>query len=78
MLAAPLTFWLFAVSAEYAEFADPGFANLLWEGGKKMVFLGLREGFPKKRSCSFGFCPNEGGGAAQNLLSAFHKCIFGQ
>ena len=22
----------------------------------------LREGFPKKNSYSFGFCPNEGGG----------------
>ena len=71
MLAAPLTFWLFAVSAENAEFADPWFANLLWEGGKKMVFLGLREGFPKKRSCSFGFCPNEGGEALLKYFAHF-------
>ena len=30
--------------------------------------------FPKKSCCSFGFCPNEGGGKAlSNFLSFFHK-----
>ena len=40
----------------------------------------LREGLPKKSSCSFGFCPNEGGGGpCPNFLSTFHKLfILGQ
>ena len=40
----------------------------------------IRDGFPKKSSCSFGFCTNEGGaGPCPNFLSTFHKlCILGQ
>ena len=37
--------------------------------------------FPEKSSCSFGFCPNEGGrgGPCPNFSSAFHKLyIMGQ
>ena len=40
-----------------------------------------REGLPKKNSCSFGFCPNEGGrgGPCPNFSYAFHKLyILGQ
>ena len=38
------------------------------------ILLTPREGFTKKSSCSFGFCPNEvGGGPCPNLLSTFHK-----
>ena len=39
----------------------------------------IREGVTKKSCCSFGFCPNEGGGRAlPKFLSPFHKCIFGR
>ena len=39
--------------------------------------LWLREGFPKKSSCSFGFCPNEGGeGPAQICCPLFTNCIY--
>ena len=34
--------------------------------------------FQEKSCCSFGFCPNEGGGPCPNFLSPFQKCIFGQ
>ena len=39
------------------------------------MILYVRDGFPKKSSSSFGFCPNEGGeeGPAQFILSTFHK-----
>ena len=35
----------------------------------------LRDGLPKKSSCSFGFCPNEGGRALPNFFGtlAFKK-----
>ena len=35
----------------------------------------VREGFTKKSSCSFGFCPNEGGrgGPSPNFSYTFHK-----
>ena len=37
------------------------------------------EWFPEKSSCSFGFCPNEGGRPCPNFLSTFHKLhILGQ
>ena len=44
------------------------------------ILLTPREGLTKKSSCSFGFCPNEGGGGpCPNFLSTFHKLyILGQ
>ena len=46
-----------------------------------VICVCLRDGLPKKSSCSFGFCPNEGGrgGPCPNFSSAFHKLyIMGQ
>ena len=41
------------------------------------VYVYLREGFTKKSSCSFGFCPNEGGeGPAQIFCPLFTNCIY--
>ena len=59
------------------------FANLRFHTNWKLPeqwTYSLREGFTKKSCCSFGFCPNEGGGGGPcpNFLSPFHKCIFGQ
>ena len=31
----------------------------------------LRDGFTKKSCCSFGFCPNEGGGVLPNFFATF-------
>ena len=36
--------------------------------GDTMVVVTLKEGFPKKNCCSFGFCPNEGGRALPKLF----------
>ena len=39
----------------------------------------IRDGLPKKSSCSFGFCPNEGGGRAlpaQIFCPLFINCIY--
>ena len=39
----------------------------------------LREGLPIRSSCSFGFCPNEGGGGlgpAQNFCPLFTNCMY--
>ena len=55
--------------------------NKLWRSTNSIRSVGkqlqqqqqLREGFPKKSSCSFGFCPNEEGGPCPNFLSTFHK-----
>ena len=39
--------------------------------------LSLREDIPKRSSCSFGFCPNEGGeGPAQTFCPLFTNCIY--
>ena len=39
--------------------------------------IDLRDGLPKKSSCSFGFCPNEGGGGpAQFFCPLFTNCIY--
>ena len=36
----------------------------------------IRENFPKKSNCSFGFCPNEGGGGpAKFFCPLFTNCI---
>ena len=44
-----------------------------------MEWIPLREDIPKKCCCSFGFCPNEGGGPCPNFLSTFYKLyILGQ
>ena len=42
------------------------------------ILLTPREGFTKKSSCSFGFCPNEGGGEspAQIFRTLFTNCIY--
>ena len=41
--------------------------------------IGVKRRFPEKSSCSFGFCPDEGGGPCPNFLSTFHKLyILGQ
>ena len=45
--------------------------------GSVLMYIKLREGFPKKSSCSFGFCPKEGGRALPNFLSTFHKLYIG-
>ena len=37
----------------------------------------VRDGLPKKSSCSFGFCPNEGGGGPCPIFCPlFTNCIF--
>ena len=46
------------------------------EKGDGDGITGNREGFTKNSSCSFGFCPNEGGGHAQIFGHIFTNCIW--
>ena len=39
----------------------------------KKNFSSYREGFTKKRSCSFGFCTNEGGRALPKFFGTLHN-----
>ena len=53
-----------------------GFVNRI---NIQKFYLGwVRDSILRKNCCSFGFWPNEWGGACPNISSLFHKCIFGQ
>ena len=41
-----------------------------------LVHFQFREGFTKKSSCSFGFCPNEGGRALPKFCVHFSQTVY--
>ena len=47
----------------------------LYQSNRTKINILLRDGFTKKSCCCFEFCPKY---PCPNILSPFHKCIFGQ
>ena len=49
-----------------------------WPGSchKTSQYIWSKGRSPEKNSCSFGFCPNEGGGPAQIFCPLFTNCIY--
>ena len=44
----------------------------------KVIFeMAVREGLPTKSSCSFGFCPNEGGGLPKFVVHFLQTVYIG-